>query len=139
MHTPEQIVLNSLRVERSGVPIYVQVREQFLAAIGGGVLAPGARMPTMRQVSVALTIDLNTVRHAYDDLERSGVIVLRQGLGSFVAARPAAPDPAERERALDLLAGQTLGLALAAGLDPISLSERIAGMAMSPRLAEGDT
>ena len=135
MHTPEQQALSSLRVERTGVPIYVQIREQFLAAIGAGTLSPGSRMPTMRQVSVALSVDLNTVRHAYDDLERSGVIVLRQGLGSFVAAQPPAPDPAERERALDLLAGQTLGLALATGLDPTLLCERIAALAKASRSA----
>ena len=63
-------MLDSLHIERSGVPIYVQIRDQLLRAIGAGVLKPGERMPTMRQVAVALKIDLNTVRHAYDALAR---------------------------------------------------------------------
>ena len=61
MHTD---LLTTLRLESSGVPIYVQLREQILRQLGAGVLAPGDQMPTMREVAVALKIDLNTVRHA---------------------------------------------------------------------------
>jgi GntR family transcriptional regulator len=129
MHTREQAVLNSLAVEKSGVPIYVQVREQFLRLIGSGVLSPGERMPTMRQVAVALTIDLNTVRHAYEDLERAGAIVLRRGLGSFVAERGPDSEAAARTRDLDVLAGQVMALAGAAGVDPVILAEHVAGLA----------
>ena len=50
------------------MPIYVQVRDQILRALGEGRLKPGDRMPTMRQVAVALRIDLNTARRAYDEL-----------------------------------------------------------------------
>src|ERR1700751_1428089 len=65
-------LLRQLKLERSGVPIYVQLRDQILQAIRSGVLASGDRLPTMRQVAVALKVDLNTVRHAYDELERMG-------------------------------------------------------------------
>jgi GntR family transcriptional regulator len=57
-------LLSTLRLDSSGVPIYVQLREQILRSLGAGVLAGGEQMPTMREVSVALKIDLNTVRHA---------------------------------------------------------------------------
>ncbi len=87
MHTQ---ILNALRLEGSGVPIYVQLREQILRQLGAGVLAPGDQMPTMREVAVALKVDLNTVRHAYDELERIGAITLVRGRGSFVAKPPAA-------------------------------------------------
>jgi GntR family transcriptional regulator len=53
MHTQEQI-LSALRIEPTGVPIYVQLREQLLRAMGAGLLTPGDQMPTMRQVAVAL-------------------------------------------------------------------------------------
>jgi GntR family transcriptional regulator len=131
MHTSEQSTLAALRVERSGVPIYVQIREQFLRLIGSGALASGQRMPTMRQVAVALRVDLNTVRHAYDDLERAGAIVLRRGLGSFVAARGEAVEAAARTRDLDVLAGQVMALAGAAGVDPVTLAERVTRLAKS--------
>ncbi|HEY1929544.1 MAG TPA: GntR family transcriptional regulator [Caulobacteraceae bacterium] len=122
----------SLTVERTGVPIYVQLREQFLRLIGAGVLVPGERMPTMRQVAVALKVDLNTVRHAYEDLERAGAVILRRGRGSFVAARGSETDAVARARDLDVLASRVISLAGAAGVDPLDLAERVAGLA-SPK------
>jgi GntR family transcriptional regulator len=129
MHTHEREILASLSVERSGVPIYVQLREHFLRLIASGALAPGERMPTMRQVAVALRVDLNTVRHAYDDLERAGAVVLRRGQGSFVAERGSETDAAARARDLDALAAQVISLAGAAGVDPLVLAKRVAGLA----------
>jgi GntR family transcriptional regulator len=129
MHTHEQSTVASLTVERTGVPIYVQLREQFLRLIGAGVLTPGERMPTMRQVAVALQVDLNTVRHAYEDLERAGAVILRRGRGSFVAARGSETDAVARARDIDVLASQVISLAGAAGVDPLVLAERVAGLA----------
>ncbi len=122
MHTLVQALLTDLRLEPSGVPIYVQVREQVLQALAAGALSPGDQMPTMRQVAVALRIDLNTVRHAYDELERAGAITLERGRGSFVARPPEAPDPQAR---LDALAGQVLAMARAAGVEPAALAQTL--------------
>jgi GntR family transcriptional regulator len=129
MHTDDRAVLSSLAIERTGVPIYVQIREQVLRLIGAGALGPGQRMPTMRQVAVTLTVDLNTVRHAYEDLERAGAIVLRRGLGSFVAAQPPQADAETPGANLDQLAGRVIALAGAAGVDPLHLAERVANLA----------
>lgn len=128
MHTQAQ-TLALLRLEPTGVPIYVQLREQFLRAMGAGLLAPGDQMPTMRQVAVALKVDLNTVRHAYDDLERLGAVTLVRGRGSFVAEPPPAMQGHEHETQTDNLARQTLAAAAALGVDPVALSERIAALA----------
>ena len=49
-----------------------------------GVLKPGTQVPTMRQVAVALKIDLNTVQRAYAELEREGVLSRQRGVGTFV-------------------------------------------------------
>jgi GntR family transcriptional regulator len=116
-------MLDSLRLDNSGVPIYVQLRQQILQALGAGRLAPGQQMPTMREVAVALKIDLNTVRHAYDELERLGAITLVRGRGSFVAA------PRTRQAQLDNLAKQAIAMATSAGIDPADLADRIAAMA----------
>ena len=83
-------MLKELRLQDNGIPIYVQLREQILAAIGRGTLAPGAQLPTMRQVAVALRIDLNTVQRAYAELEREGILTTTRGRGSFVAEVPRA-------------------------------------------------
>ncbi len=135
MHTIEDEVLSALNLRRDGVPIYVQIREQILALIAAGRLPAGARMPTMRQVAVALRVDLNTVRHAYDDLQNLGAVVLRRGLGSFVTERvgpadgaPATPDPVDP---LDPLARRVLAEVREAGLDPLAVAERLVRLATS--------
>ena len=122
-------MLSALRLEETGVPIYVQLREQLLRAIGAGLLQPGQQMPTMRQVAVALKIDLNTVRRAYDELERLGVVSLARGRGSFVAETPP-PAQAQEDRTLDL-ARQTLAAAAAARVDPAALAHRILALVAS--------
>ena len=122
---------DTLRIEPTGVPIYVQLRDQILRAMGEGVLKPGDQMPTMRQVAVALRIDLNTVRHAYDALERVGTIDLIRGRGSFVAALALGPDPV---KPVDAIARQAIGLAENAGVNPVEMAERIVQL-----LQSGDT
>ena len=126
MHT--QTLLKQLRLEASGVPIYVQLREQMLRALGARVLRPGEQMPTMREVAVALTIDLNTVRHAYDELERLGAITLVRGRGSFVAEPPAQQSPRAAAAQTDGLAKQAIAMARAMGVDPLSLAARITAL-----------
>jgi GntR family transcriptional regulator len=84
-------MLKDLRLQDNGIPIYVQLRDQILAAVGRGTLARGAQLPTMRQVAVDLRIDLNTVQRAYAELEREGVLTTTRGRGSFVADVPRAP------------------------------------------------
>jgi GntR family transcriptional regulator len=128
MHTPHQL-LCYLHLEPTGVPIYVQLREQALTAMGAGLLKPGDQMPTMRQVAVALRVDLNTVRHAYDDLEKMGAVTLVRGRGSFVAQprEPAHPDA--QAEAADKLARQALAQAKAAGVETKLLLSRIAALA----------
>ena len=122
MHTD---LLKSLRLDNSGVPIYVQLRDQILRNLGAGVLARGDQMPTMREVAVTLKIDLNTVRHAYDELERMGAITLVRGRGSFVAQPPPAMGARAQAVQIDSLARQTLATAAAAGIDPVALADRI--------------
>jgi GntR family transcriptional regulator len=82
-------MLDTLHIEANGIPIYIQIRDQILAAIAAGLLKPGDRLPTMREVAVALKIDLNTVRHAYESAGESGAIVLVRAQGTYVAERPA--------------------------------------------------
>lgn len=126
MHTR---LIETLRLDNSGVPIYVQLREQILRNLGAGVLDRGDQMPTMREVAVALKIDLNTVRHAYDELERMGAIKLVRGRGSFVADPPPAMGVRAQAVQIDNLAKQALGMAAAAGIDPAALADRIKTLA----------
>jgi GntR family transcriptional regulator len=126
MHTD---LLKALRLESSGVPIYVQLREQILRHLGGGLLAPGEQMPTMREVAVTLRVDLNTVRHAYDELERLGAITLVRGRGSFVAKPPPAMGARAQQAQADSLAKQVLATAATMGIDPLAVADRIKTLA----------
>jgi GntR family transcriptional regulator len=112
------MLLNHLALENNGVPIYVQLREQIAAALGRRLLAPGERLPTMREMAVALKIDLNTVQRAYGELQRDGLITLERGRGSFVAETPPLRDShaaAARETA-ERMAAQAAAQARAAGV-----------------------
>lgn len=118
-------MLSTLCIEPSGVPIYLQIKDQLLRAIGAGVLKPNEKMPTMRQVAVALKIDLNTVRHAYEALARTGAIVIQPARGTFVASRPPEVDQASLTERLDGLAHRTIASARANGLDPVEVARHI--------------
>jgi GntR family transcriptional regulator len=117
-------VLN-LQIENSGVPIYVQIRDQVLRAIGSGALRPGQQLPTMRQLAVDLKVDLNTVRHAYDELEETGAITVLRARGTYVAEKPPPVDTARRLRRVQALAQQSIALAVSAGLDPIEVAQEM--------------
>ena len=133
MHTDgHDGLLQALQLHDTGVPIYVQLRDQLLRAIGARRLAPGEQMPTMREVAVALRVDLNTVRRAYDELERIGAVVLRRGRGSFVAETPPSTGPRNHALRADALAKQTLAAAAAAGVDPRALAHRLLELTEGP-------
>jgi GntR family transcriptional regulator len=68
-----------------GVPIYLQLVEQVKHAIESGALRTGDQLPSIRPLAEELVINANTVAKAYRELEREGVIELRQGAGAFVA------------------------------------------------------
>ncbi len=111
-------MLEGLILHDNGVPIYVQLRDQLSALVGRGVLAPGQRLPTMRQVAVALRIDLNTVQRAYAELEREGILTLVRGRGTFVAEAPPAHDSKHDVEALAARAAAQ-ARALGVGLDDL--------------------
>ena len=72
---------------RHPTPLYAQLEQGIRGAIGSGRLAPGAQLPTVRQLAVDLRVNANTVARVYADLERAGVLETRRGVGTFVAAR----------------------------------------------------
>lgn len=70
----------------SSVAPFEQLRLQVIEAVKSGELAPGTRLPTVRQCADELGLAPNTVAKAYRELERDEVIVTRGRNGSFVAA-----------------------------------------------------
>jgi GntR family transcriptional regulator len=66
-------------------PMYLQIMEQMRQRIAVGDWPPGHEIPSIRAMAVATNVSVITVKRAYLELERAGVIVTRQGKGSFVA------------------------------------------------------
>jgi DNA-binding transcriptional regulator YhcF (GntR family) len=83
--------------QASGVPFYRQIVDQVAGLIRSGQLPPHTRLPSFRELAPQLVVSLITVRRAYADLEAAGLIVCRQGQGTFVAGEI---ENASRRRAL---------------------------------------
>ncbi|WP_327235862.1 GntR family transcriptional regulator [Streptomyces sp. NBC_01317] len=69
---------------RSGVATYLQIVQQTKQALRLGLLEPGDKLPTAREVVEATAVNPNTVLKAYRELEREGLAEGRRGLGTFV-------------------------------------------------------
>jgi GntR family transcriptional regulator len=104
----------------SGVPAYLQVVQQVERALRMGVLRPGDRLPTVKEVVADVAINPNTVLKAYRELESRGLVEGRQGVGTFVLRRPAGPPPEVQARLARTLE-QWVKSAREQGLDEASI------------------
>lgn len=66
-------------------PMYLQIMEQIKQRIAVGDWVPGQQIPSIRQLAVDLEVSVITVKRAYLELEREGIIQTRHGKGSQVA------------------------------------------------------
>ena len=115
----------------SGVPFYRQIIDQVLLAVADGRLKAGVQLPTVRQLAVDLSINLNTVAKAYREMEIRGIVETQQGTGTFVSARRPDPKAREKKRAVNDLVdglianGEARGLVIDELVD--ALMERMEG------------
>ena len=65
--------------------LYQQIVDRLKREISEGRLKPGATLPSFRTLAEDLLVSVITVKRAYEELEREGIIYRRQGLGTFVA------------------------------------------------------
>ena len=72
-------------------PMYQQIVDQITTKVIAGDWAAGQALPSIRELAAASHVSVITVRRAYDELERAGVIVTRHGKGSVVAERSDLP------------------------------------------------
>ncbi|KKM09414.1 GntR family transcriptional regulator [Clostridiales bacterium PH28_bin88] len=83
--------------DKSNVAIYEQIIWKIKELRLRGVLRPGEKLPSVRELSAMIIANPNTVSKAYQELERQGVIETRQGKGTFMAeAMSNMPDPRYR-------------------------------------------
>ena len=71
------------------IPIYQQLVDTIRTAVKKGILAPNQQLPTVSELSEKLGIARGTIKRAYDELERSGIVDKAQGRGTFVCYQPA--------------------------------------------------
>jgi GntR family transcriptional regulator len=105
---------------RSGVATYLQIVQQVREALRLGTIDVGDQLPTVREVVAHLAINPNTVAKAYRDLEREGLVIARQGRGTFIASS-LAPASLRHHDELRAELERWLRSALAAGLDEESV------------------
>jgi GntR family transcriptional regulator len=70
------------------IPLYQQIKNQITGLIQTGKIKTGDQLPTIRELAMALSINVNTVALAYRDLAREQAIITVRGKGTFVANTP---------------------------------------------------
>jgi GntR family transcriptional regulator len=116
-------------------PMYFQIMEQIKHRIIVGDWAEGALIPSIRQLAVDLEVSVITVKRAYYELEREGVIVTQHGKGSHVASTPGL-GARLREQELDQHLEEASRIALQLGIPPKQLLGRL--REAGDRVAEKD-
>ena len=71
-------------------PIYRQIIIQYNQAFVRGDIQPGERIPSIREASGLLKVNTNTIQHAYQEMEREGLIISKRGTGYFFTDDPLA-------------------------------------------------
>jgi len=127
-----------LRIDpRSPTPVYEQLVFQVKRAVAEGLLSPGAKLASVRELARTLAINPNTVVRALEVLEQDGVILRRQGAGCFVSDAPSGLALRERRRRLEELATHTVTEAYHLGFDPdeirAALEQGLSALEKRPR------
>jgi len=110
-------------------PMYLQLIEQIRRRVAVGDWGPGQEIPSIRALAASTRVSVITIKRAFLELEREGVIVTRQGRGTFVAENvDLGRDLRGRELDEHLAAAARIGNEL--GLDPETLADRMRDMAV---------
>ena len=109
----------------SGIPVYIQLGEQIRILIRNGSLKAGDLMPTTRSLAVQLGINVNTVARVYRDLQSSGHLCLKRGVGTFVADGVRQPMQKKQFALLEQKVDQIIKISKDAGISPTELAQFI--------------
>ena len=119
--------------KNSEVPIREQLVTQVILGITSGDLAPGARLPSTREVARRFRVHANTVSAAYRELTERGWIELRSGSGVYVRALDGEEPQPDSNLELDRLIANFLREARARGYTRLAVQRRVEGwLALQP-------
>src|SRR5580658_6796559 len=116
--------------------MYLQIMEQVKQRIAVGDWTEGQAIPSIRQLAVDLEVSVITVKRAYLELEREGIIITQQGKGSHVASKPGLGAQL-REQELEQHLEQATRIAAMMGIRPKELEHRL--REASDRIVEKET
>jgi GntR family transcriptional regulator len=109
--------MTTLHIDPSdAAPIWSQIEEGLRRLVASGAIAPGAAVPSVRDLARELRINPATVAKAYQRLSEAGILTVRRGDGTYVADAPPAMSRAERSRILRESAGRFASLAATLGV-----------------------
>lgn len=106
-------------------PLYQQIVDGVKREISEGRLESGAPLPSFRVLAEELLVSLITVKRAYEDLEREGIIFRKQGLGTFVSENGASRSREVKRRRTEDLLEQALCEGSEAGLTDKEIIEMV--------------
>ena len=108
------------------VPIFNQIMDGVRLAVATGRVVPGDRLPSIRDLAVELRVNPNTVAKAYRELERSGLVEVKRGMGYFVSQSDNGRlSQRERHTLFEKLADELIASGIALGLDADELRSLI--------------
>jgi GntR family transcriptional regulator len=110
----------------SSVPVYQQIMDQLRRLVSDGSLAPGAPLPSVRQLAAELAINPNTVAKAYQFLELEGTIATLKRRGAFVGESSSAKAALARDRRLEEVVDRLAEDAARLGLNSEEIIEAFA-------------
>jgi GntR family transcriptional regulator len=105
-------------------PIYLQIMDQIKQRVAVGDWVPGQAIPSIRQLAVDTEVSVITIKRAYLELEREGIIVTQQGRGSRVAETPGLAERL-REKELQQHLEQAIRIAAQLGMNPSDVEQRL--------------
>jgi GntR family transcriptional regulator len=111
---------------RSPNPIYAQIAARVRIAVASGDLCTGDPLPSVRALAAQLRVNPATVVQAYRELEREGVVDMRQGSGTFIAAVPSERRARTRDAEARRLVREMLEKAARLAIHPADLRRAIA-------------
>ena len=82
-------------------PIYLQIADKLCDGVLSGLYTAGQRIPSVREMAVAIEVNPNTVQRTYTTLQQWGIVEMRRGQGYFVAADALARTRSRRRRILE--------------------------------------
>jgi len=112
--------------ESGGEPAAHIIVEDLWLAVVEGSLPTGERLPTTRELAIALGVSPRSVERAYAELERRGVVATRPGEGTFVRLEPPSAEERERHREFAALCRETVARARELGFSVDDLLDALA-------------